>query len=194
MLTKLRPFIMKFIASLAQHIDVDPNNITLIGLALSFFVIIFASIESLKIMVPIMIAFSSIADMLDGAVARAKNRVTIWGGVLDSFCDRIEEFNYLLSLMILGVDSLLLYFVMLISFLISYLRVLGEKLGVKVEGVGILERGERVILILISSLVIVVSESYGVTIATIVLLTMAFLGIITVIQRLYHIFKALSKS
>jgi archaetidylinositol phosphate synthase len=190
MLNKLRPLIARYINLILQKIDVNPNIITLIGLVLSFFAVL-SSVMKFVSMVPLLIVFSSIADVLDGAVARAKNRVTPWGSILDSFCDRIEEFNYLLSLIILGVKPLLAYFAMFISFLISYLRTLGEKRGIRVEGIGILERGERVILVFISALAIAFSEDYGISIANIIMLLIILLGIVTIIQRLYHIFKEL---
>jgi len=194
MLNKLRPFIAKYINLLSQNIDLNPNIITVIGLILSFFAVLLSATRKCVGAVPFLIALSGIADVLDGAIARVKNRVTAWGGVLDSFCDRIEEFNYLFSLTLLGVNSYLGYLAILVSFLISYLRALGEERGIRVEGVGILERGERVILIFIAALVIVINGGYGASVADMIVLALVMLGVVTVVQRLYYILKELRMS
>jgi archaetidylinositol phosphate synthase len=194
MLNKLRPFIAKYINLLSQNIDVNPNIITVIGLILSFFAVLLSAARKCVGVVPFLIALSGIADVLDGAIARVKNRVTAWGGVLDSFCDRIEEFNYLFSLTLLGVNSYLGYLAILVSFLISYLRALGEERGIRVEGVGILERGERIVLIFIAALVIVINGGYGASVADMIVLALVMLGAVTVVQRLYYILKELRRS
>jgi|UniRef100_A0A7J3Z6T7 Phosphatidylglycerophosphate synthase len=194
MLNKLRPFIAKYINLLSQNIDVNPNIITVIGLILSFFAVLLSATRKYVGAVPFLIALSGIADVLDGAIARVKNRVTAWGGVLDSFCDRIEEFNYLFSLTLLGVNSYLGYLAILVSFLISYLRALGEERGIRVEGVGILERGERIVLIFIAALVIVINGGYGASVADMIVLALVMLGAVTVVQRLYYILKELRRS
>ena len=46
----------------------------------------------------LLILFSGVFDILDGGVARAKGRMTPFGGVLDSVCDRYSD-----GLMFLGI-------------------------------------------------------------------------------------------
>jgi len=81
-----------------------------------------------------------------------------------------------------------------LSFLISYLRSKGELQGVRMEGVGILERGERILMIMSMFTVFMLRELvFDTTIAQniVTVIAMAFISlcIITIAQRLYHIYR-----
>ena len=68
--------------------------------------------------------------------------------------------------------------------------------GVKLEGVGLLERGERIILIVITVLLLAVFNGTPITILCvsiyeIPILVLVALGIITILQRIFHLYHSL---
>lgn len=196
MLTRFRAKLRILIYPLAELIAKkcrNPNAVTLAGLAIALSTPI--ATWFYHIALPILIAVSAYMDALDGAVARLTGRVTKFGAVLDSFCDRVEELCYLLSLALMGLNPLLIAIAVATSYLISYLRALGELRGVRMEGVGLFERGERVVMIFVISIVMLtMSGRVSVFIATALLIAMITLNTVTIIQRVVHIYKSLRGS
>jgi phosphatidylinositol phosphate synthase len=94
----------------------------------------------------------SIADILDGALARAAGKGTVFGAFLDSTFDRLGEAAMLtaigLTFMHAGNEvALVAAFAAVIgSFLVSYTRAKAEALGLRGD-VGFGSRVERVVLI-----------------------------------------------
>jgi CDP-diacylglycerol--glycerol-3-phosphate 3-phosphatidyltransferase len=94
----------------------------------------------------------SVADILDGALARAASKGTVFGAFLDSTFDRLGEAAMLaaigLSLMRDGNEvGLIAAFAAVIgSFLVSYTRAKAEAIGLRGD-VGFGSRVERVVLI-----------------------------------------------
>ncbi|MEL9940798.1 MAG: CDP-alcohol phosphatidyltransferase family protein [Ignisphaera sp.] len=191
MLGILRNRVSKTVDSIASHININPNVITFSGLATSFISLAFAATGSYIFVIPILVVISGLTDVLDGAVARVKGKASAWGSIFDSFCDRVTEANYFISLMLLKVNYLLTSLAITVSLLISYLRALGEWRGVKLEGVGILEHGERMILIFLSFLVIAIDPKKGVQWANILIGALVLLGIVSSLQRLFKIYQKL---
>ena len=91
-------------------------------------------------------------DMLDGALARTTNRVTRFGGILDSTLDRLSEAVLLLSILVIYTrgqqvaESVLVGAALLGSLMVSYLRAKVESLGIECR-VGLFTRPERVIIL-----------------------------------------------
>jgi CDP-diacylglycerol--glycerol-3-phosphate 3-phosphatidyltransferase len=96
----------------------------------------------------------SVADILDGALARAAGKGTVFGAFLDSTFDRLGEAAMLtaigLTFMHTGNEvALVAAFAAVIgSFLVSYTRAKAEALGLRGD-VGFGSRVERVVLIAI---------------------------------------------
>ena len=94
----------------------------------------------------------SVADILDGALARAASKGTVFGAFLDSTFDRVGEAAMVaaigLSLMHDGNEvGLMAAFAAVIgSFLVSYTRAKAESIGLRGD-VGFGSRVERVVLI-----------------------------------------------
>ena len=94
----------------------------------------------------------SVADILDGALARAASKGTVFGAFLDSTFDRVGEAAILaaigLSFMHDGNEiALIAAFAAVIgSFLVSYTRAKAEAIGLRGD-VGFGSRVERVVLI-----------------------------------------------
>ncbi|MDA4135973.1 MAG: CDP-alcohol phosphatidyltransferase family protein [Thaumarchaeota archaeon] len=96
---------------------------------------------------------SGFFDILDGAVARATNRISKRGSFLDSTLDRVGETSIYLGILIGNYTSPVIVFLALsCSLLVSYARAKADSLSINLAGVGIGERSERLSVLVISSL------------------------------------------
>ena len=132
------------------------------------------------------IILSGFCDMIDGAIARSQNRRTKFGGFLDSTCDRFADAAIIIGIMYSGfVDPILGALAIHSSLTVSYVRSRAEQEGIKCS-VGIAERAERLLLIVVGSLIAAIcGGSHTIMLFTIALLTV--LSYITVFQRIYHV-------
>ncbi len=192
MLTRFRKSLSLFVIPVARAIaksGIHPNAVTAIGLAISFLAPITATF--FPPLLPLIVATSAYMDAVDGAIARISGRVSKRGAFLDSFSDRIEELMYLISLGLLGVPMILVAVGIATSYLISYLRALGELRGVRMEGVGLFERGERVLVVLALSIILVLGAPYARQICVAVMMIFVALNVVTIAQRFVHIWRRL---
>jgi archaetidylinositol phosphate synthase len=113
----------------------------------------------------LLILFSGVFDTLDGGVARAKGIITPFGGVLDSVCDRYSDGLIFLGIIAGAVNGRLVLppimqiegwlwagFALIGSFLVSYTRARAESAGCRKLSIGIAERTERMIILILGSL------------------------------------------
>ena len=92
-------------------------------------------------------------DVLDGAVARATGRTSQRGAFLDSTLDRVSEVVVFLGILVGGYASPFLVLLALsLSLLVSYTRAKGDALGVNLAGIGVGERSERLVVLIVTSL------------------------------------------
>jgi CDP-diacylglycerol--glycerol-3-phosphate 3-phosphatidyltransferase len=95
-------------------------------------------------------------DMVDGAVARVSGQVSVFGGVLDSSCDRVADAAVFATLAWYFADhgrrALLLaaLLCLVLGSLTSYIRARAEAAGLDAK-VGIAERAERLIIVLVGT-------------------------------------------
>ncbi len=194
MFNELKDTIRSSIVPFVKWIPLSPDHLTIIGLVISFWAaVVFSSGDLLK--GGILILLSGLFDMLDGAVARANGSMTSYGAVLDSVCDRYADaivFTGIIYGLVLGniEQSTILtiplwlwaVFAIIGSYLVSYVRSRAESAGVESMSIGIAERPERMIILVIGAMTGYIAAA----IFMIVLLTH-----ITIIQRLYHAKKVL---
>ena len=113
----------------------------------------------------LLILFSGVFDTLDGGVARAKGIITPFGGVLDSVCDRYSDGLIFLGIIAGAVNGRLVLppimqiegwlwagFALIGSFLVSYTRARAESAGCRKLSIGIAERTERMIILILGAL------------------------------------------
>ena len=154
----------KLIIPFARSIPLSPNTLTLLGFAVSV-IAGAAFVLGKPFEGGLLILFSGVFDILDGGVARAKGRITPFGGVLDSVCDRYSDGLMFLGIMagaingrliipqIMGIDGWLWSGYALIgSFLVSYTRARAESAGCRKLSVGIAERTERMLILAFGAL------------------------------------------
>ncbi len=164
---------------------ITPNTLTFVNLALN---IIAAYVIAMGcfLLGGVLVLVAGLFDLLDGALARFTKQTTRFGAILDSVVDRISEAAILCGLLIwyipqdeASLEIVLIFTVLVGSFLISYIRARAEGLGWRCQ-VGLFTRAERVIVLAIGLLV------NQILIALCVLVVFAF---ITVIQRLVYLRK-----
>lgn len=134
-----------------------PNQLTLAGCVLSFVTgCIYAGGHFFLGGIALIVA--SAPDLLDGALARVSGKTTKFGGFLDSTLDRYSDF-FLFGGIALGFARaqeagwmLLTLGILLGSFVTSYAKARAENLIPDCR-VGFFERAERIVILLVGSLI-----------------------------------------
>ncbi len=107
------------------------------------------------------LALSSLMDALDGALARATNRTSIAGAFLDSSIDRVNDVVMAGALPAIGVPWFIAFLWASGSLVTSSLRAAAEADGVRGEGVGVMERGDRILALFIIFIIKIVEDHMG---------------------------------
>jgi CDP-diacylglycerol--glycerol-3-phosphate 3-phosphatidyltransferase len=125
--------------------------------------------------------------MLDGALARRTNKVSKFGGVLDSTLDRISEASVLIGIAVFYANRQSVWGVAIAgitligSQLPSYIRSKAENLNINGK-IGLFTRPERVIILALGLLLAGITN-----VLLIALIIIAVLSFLTAGQRLVHI-------
>ena len=138
--------LLKPLTSVLAEIGVKPNHLTVLGLLLGLLCAYEIYLGNFKLSA-ILLILSSLMDALDGALARCRGMVSKFGGFLDSVLDRYVDIAIFFALGF-HIDWVLAIFALSGALMVSYTRARAEKIIPKCD-VGIAERGERLILILI---------------------------------------------
>ncbi|MGQ0795473.1 MAG: CDP-alcohol phosphatidyltransferase family protein [Nitrosopumilaceae archaeon] len=152
---KMRPSLQK-IGIFFAATGLSANFWTGVGLAFAFAsAIAYAwSFEYAFVIGGILLLISGFFDIVDGQVARITKKSSKKGAFLDSVFDKIAEVAIFLGIMIGGyADGYLVLLAISLSLLVSYTRARAESLGVQLQGIGIGERAERLLVIAIIGLV-----------------------------------------
>jgi len=173
------------VVSILSKIGITPNALTFINLALNI-IAAYVIATGYFLLGGVLVLVAGLFDLLDGALARFNKQTTRFGAILDSVVDRISEAAILCGLLIwympqeeAGLEIVLIFVVLIGSFLISYIRARAEGLGWQCQ-VGLFTRAERVIVLAIGLL------ANQIFIALCVLVVFVF---ITVVQRLVYLSK-----
>ncbi len=175
------------VAALAKT-PITPNALTWAGLAIAIVAAVLIGSGRL-FAAGFVVLGGSLFDMLDGALARGTGRITRFGAFLDSTLDRTSEGVVLIGLLafyaaggsVAGV--VVVGLVWLTSMLVSYIRARAEAIQLDCE-VGVFTRAERVFLLVLGLLL----SSLG-SALLIILLIIAALSLVTVTQRLHHVWR-----
>jgi CDP-diacylglycerol---glycerol-3-phosphate 3-phosphatidyltransferase len=174
-----------------------PNAISLTGFALCV-VAAFLVTQRLFFLAGVVFIVGSVCDTLDGRYSRMSGKGSPFGAFLDSTLDRIEEGVVLTTVAAyfawkgqqFAVSACVV--AVLASLMVSYTRARAEALGVECK-VGIATRAVRVVILSIGLLF-----ARGASLADFQLLepavyVLAGLSTITVLQRIFHVRKALTE-
>jgi CDP-diacylglycerol--glycerol-3-phosphate 3-phosphatidyltransferase len=174
-----------------------PNAISLTGFVLCVVAAVLVT-QRLFFLSGVVFIIGSICDTLDGRYSRMSGKGTPFGAFLDSTLDRIEE-GVVLTTVAAYFASKNMQFAtaacvvaVLASLMVSYTRARAEALGVECK-VGIATRAVRVVILSVGLLF-----ARGASLADFQLLeasvyVLAGLSTITVLQRIFHVRKALTQ-
>jgi CDP-diacylglycerol--glycerol-3-phosphate 3-phosphatidyltransferase len=166
----------------------NPNVLSLLGV-LAILGASYLLITDRWIGAGLMVILSGFFDLLDGAIARNFNKVTPFGGFLDSVLDRYSDLFLFLALLIYYLNKgdatlvILTGFASIGTALIPYARARAEAVQIPCS-VGLMERAERIIL-LSAGLLFRWMEP--------ILWILAVFTHMTVLQRIYYVWKKLKR-
>jgi CDP-diacylglycerol--glycerol-3-phosphate 3-phosphatidyltransferase len=170
------------------RLRVKPDFLTLLGVLLSFPVCVALARGEWR-RAALWLFAASLFDLLDGALARHLKSERLFGAFLDSTMDRVSEALVFLGFVLYyeglqdRAGTALAFGTGFLSQLISYARARAEGLGLQNQG-GWVTRPVRV-FILGAGLLIRLPKT--------MLLILALLSLVTVFQRIYHVFKRTRK-
>jgi CDP-diacylglycerol--glycerol-3-phosphate 3-phosphatidyltransferase len=169
---------------------VTPNQITYIGVGVQIAVAVLI-LQGRLLAAGLVGILAGISDFLDGAVAKARGTPSKFGAFLDSTTDRLSDALYFVPLAWLyGVApdiaerdepwvAAISLAALVFSFLVSYAKARAESLGYECN-VGIAERAERLIVLILALLLDVVPAA---------LVLLFVLALVTFMQRMVHVHK-----
>src|ERR1700730_849935 len=173
------------------RVPVTPNQITVVGVALTFVAAVLAALGYLR-WAGVVLIFAGTFDILDGALARSSGRAYAYGAFLDSTLDRYSEGAIYMGLaayfstmggplqrwLILATLAALAG-----SMLVSYVRARAQSLGFVCDS-GLFARPERVVVTVIG---LVFAGVWGGVILYAVVFLLAILTNLTALQRIREV-------
>jgi CDP-diacylglycerol--glycerol-3-phosphate 3-phosphatidyltransferase len=173
---------------------ISPNVLTFMGLVINViaaFLFGYAKGEDhwkLFLYAGLVIIGAGVFDMVDGRVARATGKVTMFGAFFDSVIDRYSDVALFFGLLVYYARANrffyvgLVAFVMVSSLMVSYTRARAEALIGQCK-VGFMERPERIVLVILGALF----ERWNAMAPA--LWVLALLSTITVIHRITYTYQ-----
>lgn len=144
------------LASVIAATGIPPNVITWSGLVLNLWACVFFAAGKFAAAAGLMILAGS-CDLLDGPVARKQNRVSKFGGFLESILDRYADLMLFLGLLVYFVRvnrfsyAIVTGVAMAGAVMVGYSKARAASL-VPAEDVGFWDRPERLVLMIIGGL------------------------------------------
>lgn len=175
----------------AHRVGLSPNAVSVLGGLLAIAAGILYALRgrnSLFILAGgILLLLSGFCDALDGALAETYGTGSPWGGFLDSLTDRYADAFVVSGVTVGGLCDQYVGLIALVgTLLVSYVRARAEVMGIGMEGVGLAERPERILLIAAASLAFYLDTRaiwFG-------MLLLAVITHLTVAQRVWHVYRS----
>ena len=188
MLERFRPLLKKILEPFAKRININPNILTAISPLIAIISAIFFGTGNL-LMGGIFILISGVFDVFDGAIARYHNKTSDFGAFLDSTMDRFSDAIIIIGIIWGGYTSWLLGILAIHSAItVSYVRARAEAKGIECN-IGIAERATRLIILMAGAFIAWIFGSIFMNWTIIILVILSY---ITVVQRVYYVWKKTS--
>ena len=188
-----RAFVTRLITPLCRmllKLGLTPDAVTVIGTVGVCFCALFFFSRGEFVWGTVFITLFVFSDLLDGTMARVSGRSSNWGAFLDSTLDRFGDASVF--------GGLVLYFTrqpdgaatawgalacLVFGFVTSYARARAEGLGFVGANVGIAERADRLVVVLLTTFLV---GLFGLphVVFTVVLWLLAAASAVTVAQRM----------
>ncbi len=182
---RLRPILEGIGRSFAST-GLSPNTWTSVGLAFAFAsaAVYGTGYEFAFVVAGVLLLVSGFFDIVDGQVARVTKKASQRGSFLDSMSDKIAEVAIFMGILVGGyAEPYLVLPAITLSLLVSYARSKAESLGVRLQGIGIGERAERLLVIAILGIIPGMME--------IAMVIVIIIAAITLVQRMIFTAKRL---
>jgi CDP-diacylglycerol--glycerol-3-phosphate 3-phosphatidyltransferase len=182
------------IARTAAERGITPNAVTIVGTLGSVVAALYFYPQGKLFVGTLVICLFALSDLFDGAIARVSAKgASLWGGFLDSTCDRITDSAILGGVAIYCIEEEnrlppVIVAALVAGFLVPYIRAKSESFGIACT-VGIAERTERIVIALTAIGLDGLGLPYVLAIGMWLLLV---LGVITVLQRIVVVYKGLT--
>lgn len=125
-----------------------------LGFAFAAAVVYGLQLEHSLIFGGILLLVSGFFDIVDGQVARFTKTTSKKGAFLDSVFDKIAEVAIFLGILIGNyAEPYLVFLAITLSLLVSYTRARAESVGIILQGIGIGERAERLLVIAVIGMI-----------------------------------------
>ena len=177
----------------AVRLGVTANGVTIVGAIGTVTSALYFYPRGDLFLGTLVICVFALSDLFDGAIARLTNGTgTQWGGFLDSTIDRVTDAAILIGVLLYMVDrdntvAILILISLVTGGLIPYIRAKAESMSIECSG-GFAERTERIVI----SLTAIGFYGLGVDFSLLVGFgLLSFVGVITVVQRMAIVFRAL---
>ena len=177
----------------AVRLGVTANGVTIIGAIGTVASALYFYPRGDLFVGTLVICFFALSDLFDGAIARLTNGTgTQWGGFLDSTIDRVTDAAILIGVLLYMIDrdntvAILILISLVTGGLIPYIRAKAESMSIECSG-GFAERTERIVI----SLTAIGFYGLGVDFSLLVGFgLLSVVGVITVVQRMAIVFRAL---
>jgi len=187
MLSRYRESFKGYLEAIAKPLAgrLTPNALTVTGLLLSLLAAYLYYLREPRL-AALTLLVGSLVDALDGTLARLTGKTSRFGAFLDSTFDRISDGAILFGIALGSlVDWRVAFLTLMGSYLVSYERCRAELAGSGKLAIGIAERAERLIILMVFSFLGVNYVEYGVYLVGI-------LAWITAFQRFYAAYQRLS--
>lgn len=197
----LRPVVSKILEPLAKitaDAGISPNAISLFSLlfaALAGFLYYYSAFDPLLVLVAgLLVALNSLLDAMDGLMARYLNVASAKGDFLDHVIDRYSDVFIICGIFFGGYVDWQIGVIAIVGVLLtSYLGTQAQALRLGRYYGGIIGRADRLVLIILSSVVYFVYPStiYGFSSLGWMMIIIGAGSHITAFQRIMHIWKQL---
>ncbi|MFC2143580.1 CDP-alcohol phosphatidyltransferase family protein [Candidatus Aenigmatarchaeota archaeon] len=165
-----------------------PNQWTMFSI-ISAIVAFFFIINEWFAIGAIFFVIAALSDHIDGSVARHRKVASKIGAYIDTICDRYVDFIILLALFFIPLPNFFLPVYAWVALAIfgtqitTYAKAAAKEKGLSNKELrgGLLERPERLILILIGLILAIIDKTY----LTYVIVIIAILANITALQRIH---------
>lgn len=175
--------ILKQLGKAFSIIGIRPNVWTYVSFIFAIIAgIVYAKHEPYSLLLgSIFVLFSGFFDIVDGQVARFSKLISKKGEFMDSVLDRISESAIYFGILIGNyTDNYIVVLALVSSFLVSYLRSKSESMQIQIQGIGIGERAERLVIMIILGIAGFIE---------IALIVIIFISLITIFQRMYSVLR-----
>ncbi|HZI89751.1 MAG TPA: CDP-alcohol phosphatidyltransferase family protein [Candidatus Polarisedimenticolia bacterium] len=185
--------------------SISPDAITLMGLLFSLAAaVLFQMVEGARwafLVIPVLLLLRIVCNALDGMVAQATGKARAFGEVLNELTDRLSDVAILLGLGFSTLSSPAWGIAACVAVLLSsYVGVLGKAVGAGRQYGGVLGKADRMLYLGLACVaayfagnpILVRTEDVSLRLFDLLLVAFAALGLVTTIQRVSAIHRALT--